>query len=56
MGTFDGDVAIVTGGGSGLGEAIGKRLAAMGASVVLYDLAAAPSPAARPVAQPHMKL
>jgi NAD(P)-dependent dehydrogenase (short-subunit alcohol dehydrogenase family) len=38
MGTFDGKVAIVTGGGSGLGEAIGKRLAAMGASVVLSDI------------------
>ena len=31
-------VAIVTGGGSGLGEAIGKLLAARGASVVLSDL------------------
>ena len=30
--------AIVTGGGSGLGEAIGKRLAARGASVVLTDI------------------
>jgi NAD(P)-dependent dehydrogenase (short-subunit alcohol dehydrogenase family) len=38
MGTFDGKVAIVTGGGSGLGEAIGKRLAALGATVVLSDI------------------
>lgn len=38
MGAFDGRVAIVTGGGSGLGEAIGKRLAKMGASVVLSDI------------------
>ena len=38
MGAFDGRVAIVTGGGSGLGEAIGKRLATMGASVVLSDI------------------
>jgi NAD(P)-dependent dehydrogenase (short-subunit alcohol dehydrogenase family) len=28
----------VTGGGSGLGEVIGKRMAAMGASVVLSDI------------------
>lgn len=38
MGSFDDKVAIVTGGGSGLGEAIGKRLAADGASVVLTDI------------------
>ena len=38
MGAFDGKVAIVTGGGSGLGEAIGKRLAADGARVVLSDI------------------
>ncbi|HSJ32266.1 MAG TPA: glucose 1-dehydrogenase [Longimicrobiales bacterium] len=38
MGAFDGKVAIVTGGGSGLGEAIGKRLATAGASVVLSDI------------------
>lgn len=38
MGAFDGKVAIVTGGGSGLGEAIAKRLAHMGASVVLSDI------------------
>jgi len=33
-----GKVAIVTGGGSGLGEAIGKRLAAEGVKVVLSDI------------------
>ncbi|HSJ23947.1 MAG TPA: glucose 1-dehydrogenase [Longimicrobiales bacterium] len=38
MGVFDGKVAIVTGGGSGLGEAIGRRLAGMGAKVVLSDI------------------
>lgn len=36
--SFDGKVAIVTGGGSGLGEAIGKALAAKSAKVVLTDL------------------
>jgi NAD(P)-dependent dehydrogenase (short-subunit alcohol dehydrogenase family) len=35
---FDEKVAIVTGGGSGLGEAIGKDLAARGARVVLSDI------------------
>jgi NAD(P)-dependent dehydrogenase (short-subunit alcohol dehydrogenase family) len=35
---IDGKVAIVTGGGSGLGEAIGKALAAKGAKVVLSDI------------------
>lgn len=38
MSTFKGKVAIVTGGGSGLGEAIGKDLAAHGAKVVLTDI------------------
>lgn len=38
MAGFDGKVAIVTGGGSGLGEAIGKALAARGAKVVLSDI------------------
>ncbi len=38
MGRFDGKVGIVTGGGSGLGEAIGKAMAARGASVVLTDI------------------
>ncbi len=35
---YDGKVAIVTGGGSGLGEAIGKAIAAKGAKVVLTDI------------------
>lgn len=38
MGVFDGKVAIVTGGGSGLGEAIGKDLGERGATVVLTDI------------------
>ena len=38
MALFTGKVALVTGGGSGLGEAIGKELAAKGASVVLTDI------------------
>jgi len=38
MGRFDGKVAIVTGGGSGLGEAIAKSLAADGATVVVTDI------------------
>lgn len=35
---LDGKVAIVTGGGSGLGEAIGKRLARHGTRIVLTDV------------------
>lgn len=38
MSGFTGRIAIVTGGGSGLGEAIGKALAARGAKVVLSDI------------------
>ena len=38
MAGFAGKVAIVTGGGSGLGEAIGKALAARGVRVVLSDI------------------
>lgn len=37
MAQFDGKVAIVTGGGSGIGEAIVKELASAGAKVVLAD-------------------
>lgn len=35
MKLFEGKVAIVTGGGAGLGEAFSKDLAAQGATVVL---------------------
>jgi NAD(P)-dependent dehydrogenase (short-subunit alcohol dehydrogenase family) len=38
MSAFEGKVVIVTGGGSGLGEAISKELAAKGASVVVSDI------------------
>jgi NAD(P)-dependent dehydrogenase (short-subunit alcohol dehydrogenase family) len=38
MKSFEGKVAMVTGGGSGLGEAIAKDLAAHGAAVVLTDI------------------
>jgi NAD(P)-dependent dehydrogenase (short-subunit alcohol dehydrogenase family) len=38
MSDFDGKVAIVTGGGSGLGEAISKELATKGAKVVVSDI------------------
>lgn len=36
--TFEGKVAIVTGGASGIGEATAKKLAAGGASVVIADI------------------
>ncbi len=38
MSAFDGKVAIVTGGGSGLGEAIAKALASRGAKVIVSDI------------------
>ena len=38
MSTFSGKVALVTGGGSGLGEAIAKDLAMHGAKVVVTDI------------------
>jgi len=34
---FEGQVAVVTGSASGLGEGIGKRLAREGATVALFD-------------------
>lgn len=37
-GRFDGQVAVVTGAGSGIGQAIGVRLAAEGAHVLLADV------------------
>jgi 3-oxoacyl-[acyl-carrier protein] reductase len=40
MSALEGRVALVTGGAQGIGEAIGRALAARGASVVLGDLAA----------------
>lgn len=39
MARFDGKVALVTGGGSGIGEAVAKRLASEGAKVVVTDIA-----------------
>lgn len=38
MSAFAGRVAIVTGGGSGLGEAIGRPLATKGAGIVLTEI------------------
>ncbi len=38
MSGFEGKVAIVTGGGSGLGESIAKRLAASGVKIIVSDI------------------
>jgi NAD(P)-dependent dehydrogenase (short-subunit alcohol dehydrogenase family) len=38
MARFDGKVAVVTGGGRGIGEAVSRRLATDGAVVVVADL------------------
>ena len=38
MGTMDSLVAVVTGGASGIGAAIGRRLAAEGATIAVFDV------------------
>ena len=42
MGRFDGKVALVTGGGGGIGSAIARRLASEGAHAVVTDIVYTP--------------
>src|SRR4051795_12323856 len=44
MGEFDGKVALVTGGGRGIGQAVGELLLSRGAKVASFDLDASGSP------------
>src|SRR5438876_4395680 len=47
MGRLDGKIAIVTGGGQGIGQAIARKLAAEGATVVVTDVDEAKAKATR---------